>query len=123
MIPASGHPQRLDRVMPRPRPRPTAGGLRDSLGELFPSVPEAPARARRARVLGAVVQVAAVGIASIAMLLRVPGRPAWRTIFGDDYFWYLAQALQHPWHWGQYGGYVQVLPHVIAQVVSYLPLA
>src|SRR5580704_10226149 len=85
MIPASGHSQRSDRVMPRPRP--TAGGLRDALGELFPSVPEAPARARRARVLGVVVQVAAVGIASVAMLLRVPGRPAWRTIFGDDYFW------------------------------------
>lgn len=120
MIPASGHPQRSDRVMPRPRP--TAGGLRDALGELFPSVPGAPARARGAHVLGAAVQVAAVGIASIAMLLRVPGRPAWRTIFGDDYFWFLAQAIQHPWHWGQYGGYVQVLPRFIAQVVSYLPL-
>ena len=120
MIPASGHSQRSDRVMPRPRP--TAGGLRDALGELFPSVPEAPARARGARVLGAVVQVAAVGIASVAMLLRVPGRPAWRTIFGDDYFQFLAGAIQHPWHWSAYGGYVQVLPRFIAQVVSYLPL-
>src|SRR6266704_1305504 len=122
MIPASGHSQRSDRVMPRPRPRPTAGGLRDVLGELFPSVPEAPARARGARVLGAVVQVAAVGIASVAMLLRVPGRPAWRTIFGDDYFEFLVGAIQHPWHWRAYGGYVQVLPRFIAQVVSYLPL-
>ena len=122
MIPASGHSQRSDRVMPRPRPRPTAGGLRDALGELFPSAPEAPARARGARVLGAVVQVAAVGIASVAMLLRVPGRPAWRTIFGDDYFEFLVGAIQHPWHWRAYGGYVQVLPRFIAQVVSYLPL-
>ena len=120
MIPASGHSQRSDRVMPRPRP--TAGGLRDALGELFPSVPETPARARGARVLGAVVQVAAVGIASVAMLLRVPGRPAWRTIFGDDYFEFLVGAIQHPWHWRAYGGYVQVLPRFIAQVVSYLPL-
>jgi hypothetical protein len=124
MIPASWHPQRSDRVMPRPpRPRPTAGGLRDALGELFPSVPEAPARARGAHVLGAVVQVAAVGIASVVMLVRVPGRPAWRTIFGDDYFWFLTGAIQHPWHWSAYGGYVQVLPRFIAQVVSYLPLA
>ena len=122
MIPASGHPQRFDRVMPMPRPRPTAGGLRDALGELFPSVPEAPARARGARVLGAVVQVAAVGMASIAMLLRIPGRPAWRTIFGEDYFWFLTGAIQHPWHWSAYAGYVQVLPRFIAQVVSYLPL-
>lgn len=120
MIPASGHPQRSDRVMPGPRP--TAGGWRDALGELFPSVPEAPARARGARVLGAVVQVAAVGIAAIAMLLRVPGRPAWRTIFGEDYFWFLTGAIQHPWHWSSYAGYVQVVPRFIAQVVSYLPL-
>jgi hypothetical protein len=120
MIPASGHPQRSDRVMPRPRP--TAGGWRDALGELFPSVPEAPARARGARVLSAVVQVAAVGIAAIAMLLRVPGRPAWRTIFGEDYFWFLTGAIQHPWHWSSYAGYVQVVPRIVAQVVSYLPL-
>src|SRR5690348_3014037 len=120
MIPASGHSQRSDRVMPRPQP--TAGRLRDVLGELFPSIPETPARAPGARVLGVVVQVAAVGIASIAMLLRIPGRPAWRTIFGDDYFKFLTGAIQHPWHWSAYGGYVQVLPRLIAQVVSYLPL-
>ena len=120
MIPASGHSQRSDPVMPRPRP--AAGGLRDALGELFPSVPEAPARARGAHVLSAVVQVAAVGIASVAMLLRIPGRPAWRTIFGDDYFQFLVGAIQHPWYWRAYGGYVQVLPRFIAQVVSYLPL-
>src|ERR1700755_1328472 len=120
MIPASGHSQRPDRVMPRPRP--TAGGLRDALGELFPSAPEAPARTRGVRVLRAMVQIAAVGIASVAMLLRIPGRPAWRTIFGDDYFKFLVEAIQHPWHWRPYGGYVQVLPRFIAQVVSYLPL-
>jgi hypothetical protein len=73
-------------------------------------------------VLGAVVQVAAVGIAAIAMLLRVPGRPAWRTIFGEDYFWFLTWAIKQPWHWSAYAGYVQVLPRFIAQVVSYLPL-
>jgi len=122
MIPASGHSQRPDRVMPRPRPRPTAGGLRGALGELFPSVPEAPTRARGVRVLRAMVQIAAVGIASVAMLLRIPGRPAWRTIFGDDYFKFLVEAIQHPWYWRPYGGYVQVLPRFIAQVVSYLPL-
>src|SRR5215469_6362760 len=121
MIPASGHRQRFDRLMPRPRP--TAGGLRDALGGLFPSVPEAPARARGARVLGAAVQVAAVGIASIVMLLRIPGRPAWRTIFGEDYFWFLTGAIQHPWHWSAYAGYMQILPRFIGQVVSYLPLA
>src|SRR2546421_8717745 len=121
MIPASGHSQRSDRVMPRPRP--TAGGLRDALGELFPSVPEAPARARGAQVLGAVVQVAAVGIASIAMLLRVPGRPAWRTIFGDDYFKFLAGAIQHPWRWSTYGGVTHGLPRGFSQGGGVLPRA
>src|ERR1700750_2307129 len=120
MIPASGHPQRSDRVMPPPRA--AAGGLRDALSELFPSVPQAPARPRGARVFSAVVQVAAGGLASIAMLLRIPGRPAWRTIFGEDYFWFLTGAIQHPWHGSAYAGYVQVLPRFIAQVVSYLPL-
>jgi hypothetical protein len=56
MIPASGHSQRSDRVMPRPRPQPEAGGWRDALGGLFPAAPEA--RARGARVLRAVVQIA-----------------------------------------------------------------
>src|SRR6476646_11936306 len=120
MIPASGHSQRPDRVMPRPRP--TAGGLRDALGELFPSAPEAPTRTRGVRVLRAMVQIAVVVIASVAMLLRIPGRPAWRTIFGDDYFKFLVEAIQHPWLWRPDGGYVQVLPRFIAQVVSYLPL-
>lgn len=120
MIPASRHPQRSDRVISRSGP--TAGGLRDALGEFFPSAPEAPARARGARVLGAVVQVAAVGIAAIAMLLRIPGRPAWRTIFGEDYFWFLTWAIKHPWHWSAYAGYLQLVPRFIAQVVSYLPL-
>src|ERR1700750_1179434 len=120
MIRASGHSQRPDRVMPRPRP--TAGGLRDALGQLFPSVPEVPARARGAHVLSAVVQGAAVGIASVAMLLRVPGRPAWRTIFGDDYFKFLVEAIQHPWHWRPYGGCMQVLGACCGQIGGAAPV-
>jgi hypothetical protein len=100
-----------------------AGGIRGALGALFPLAPEPAPRTWVRRGMSAAVQVAAVGIAAIAMLLRVPGRPAWRTIFGEDYFWFLPQAIQHPWHWGQYAGYVQVAPRLIAQVVSYLPLA
>ena len=102
--------------------RATAEGTHGALGPLFPLAPEPAPRTWIRRGMSAAAQIAAVGIASIAMLLRIPGRPAWRTIFGDDYFWFLAQAIQHPWHWGQYGGYVQVLPRFIAQVVSYLPL-
>lgn len=99
-----------------------AEGTHGALRALFPLAPEPAPRTWIRRGMSAAAQIAAVGIASIAMLLRIPGRPAWRTIFGDDYFWFLAQAIQRPWHWGQYGGYVQVLPRFIAQVVSYLPL-
>ena len=100
----------------------TAEGTHGALRALFPLAPEPTPRTWIRCGMSAAVQIAAVGIASVAMLWRVPGRPAWHTIFGDDYFWFLAQAIQHPWHWGQYGGYVQVLPRLIAQVVSYLPL-
>ncbi|MGA9830015.1 MAG: hypothetical protein WBQ71_02755, partial [Trebonia sp.] len=100
----------------------TAEGTHGALRALFPLAPEAAPRTWIRRGMAAAAQIAAVCIASIAMLLRIPGRPAWRTIFGDDYFWFLAQAIQHPWHWSQYGGYVQILPRFIAQVVSYLPL-
>ena len=100
----------------------TAEGTHGALRALFPLAPEPAPRTWIRRGMSAAAQIAAVGIASIAMLLRIPGRPAWRTIFGDDYFWFLAQAIQRPWHWGQYGGYVEVLPRFIAQVVSYLPL-
>ena len=100
----------------------TAEGIHGALRALFPLAPEATPRTWVRRGMAAAVQIAAVGLGALVLLLRVPGRPAWRTIFGDDYFWFLAQAIQHPWHWGQYGGYVQVLPRLIAQVVSYLPL-
>ena len=100
----------------------TAQGIHGALGALFPLAPEAAPRTWIRRGMSAAAQIAAVGLGAWVLLLRVPGRPAWRTIFGDDYFWFLAQAIQHPWHWGQYGGYVQVLPRFIAQVVTYLPL-
>jgi hypothetical protein len=99
------------------------GGVRGALGALFPLAPQAAPRTWVRRGVAAAMQVAAVGIGAWVLLLRVPGRPAWRTIFGDDYFWFLPQAIQRPWHWGAYGGYVQVVPRFIAQVVSYLPLA
>jgi len=101
----------------------TAEGIHGALRALFPLAPEAAPRTWIRRGMAAAVQVAAVGLGAWVLLLRVPGRPVWRTIFGDDYFWFLASAIQRPWHWGDYGGYVQVLPRFIAQVVSYLPLA
>jgi hypothetical protein len=93
------------------------------LGELFPLSPETSPRGWRARGLAVVAQVALVVIASVAMLLRVPGLPSWDTIYAEDYWEFLTQAIQHPWHLAGYAGYVQILPRVVAQVVTYLPLA
>ena len=120
--------RRLRHGVPVPvmlEPWPAVGGSRsrEVLGGLFPVVPEAPTVARSTRVLGIVVQVAAVGIASGLMLLRVPGLPSWRTIYGEDYPVFFTGAIQQPWHLIQYAGYVQVLPQTIAQIVRYLPLA
>jgi hypothetical protein len=75
-------------------------------------------------LLRAVAQIAAVGIGTVLMLERVPGLPSWDTIYGEDYWEYLTQALQQPWHlFITLGGYEQLLPRVLAQFAIYLPLA
>ena len=105
-------------------PQPAAGGFRAALGELFPLPPEAPTRAWGPRALSVAVQVAAVGIAALVMLLRIPGLPSWETIYAEDYWEFLTQAIAQPWHvFIGHNGYLQFLPRVIAQFVIYLPLS
>jgi hypothetical protein len=91
---------------------------------LFPAALAArvpPGRGRR--LLAAAAQVAVVLLAAVVLLLRVPGVPAWDTIYAEDYSQFLIGALQHPWHlFIQYNGYEQLLPRVVAQLVTYLPL-
>jgi hypothetical protein len=71
-----------------------------------------------------VIQVAAVGLGGWLQLLRIPGPRPWTTLYWDDYGTFLVQALQHPWHLlTPDRGYVQVLPHLIAQLAAYLPLS
>lgn len=100
------------------------GGVRGALRGLFPAVPAPVAPLTRGRrMLLAVAQIAAVVLGAVVLLLRVPG-PAWRTVYAEDYFVYLPEAFQHPWHvvvaWD---GYVELVPRLIAQFVTYLPLA
>jgi hypothetical protein len=98
-------------------------GIRDVLGRLFPAAPAAIPRRWGGRVLIAFAEVVAVCLGAVVLLLRVPGRP-WDTLFGEDYYLYLPQALQSPWHlFIPWQGYVQLLTRLIAQFVSYLPLA
>jgi hypothetical protein len=97
--------------------------VRGSLGSLFPEAPASPPRAPWARVLSVVAQVVAVGIGTVLLLERVPGLPSWDTIYAEDYWLFLTQALQHPWHvFVTFAGYDQLLPRVIAQFATYFPL-
>lgn len=98
----------------------TAGALR----ELFPEPPE-PGPRRVPRGLSVVLAVAAVLLGILVMLVRVPGDrfPAWDGIYAEDLKIFLPQALQHPWHLLiPNNGYLELVPRLIAQFVTYLPL-
>lgn len=94
------------------------------LGDLFPVPPEAPSRKPGRRLLSVVAQVAAVGLGAVLLLYRIPGQPTWNYLKSDDYPIFLVQALQRPWDlYIPYGGYEQLAPRVVGQLVTYLPLA
>lgn len=122
MIPES---RRLDDLPPEvPGQGRPVSRARAVLGELFPVAPDPPALAPGRRSLWVAAQIAAVGIATAVMLARIPLRlPSWNTIYAEDYFEFLTQALQKPWNiFIGHNSYWQFLPRVIAQFVVYLPI-
>lgn len=124
MIPETRSPGDLPRSAPGPDQDRSAGRVRAVLADLFPATADEPPAARGTRVLRAAAQAAAAGIAVVLLLLRIPGLPSWDTIYGEDYWEYLTQALQQPWHlFTVYDGYWQFLPRLIGQFVTYLPLS
>lgn len=124
MIPEATASGDLPRIVPDDDGHGTPGRVRALLGDLFPATPDAPVTAVRTRVLRALAEAVAVGIAVVLLLLRIPGLPSWDTIYGEDYWEFFTQALQQPWHlFITYNGYWQFLPRLIAQFVMYLPLA
>jgi hypothetical protein len=93
-----------------------------TLRELFPEPPE-PGPRRVPRGVSIFLQVAAVLLGVLVMLVRIPGVPAWDGIYAEDLKIYLPQALQHPWHLlVPDDGYIQLVPRLIAQFMTYLPL-
>ena len=71
-----------------------------------------------------VLNLVAVALGAVLLLERIPGIPFWDTIYNEDYWQFLPQALQQPWHvFIPYGGYYQLLSRVITQFAQYLPLA
>ena len=112
----------------RPRQGDHAGGLpagrfRAALGTLFPVAPSAPPRLPRERLVRGYIEVAAILVAAVAMLFRVAHIPAWDLVYAEDNGVFLVGALQHPWDLlAPYGGYLQLVPRVLGQIVSLLSL-
>ena len=97
--------------------------VRALLAELFPVSAEPPARpALTARLASLAVQLAAIAAGTLLLLVRISGRPAWDGISTEDVDVFLAQALAHPWHLQSYGGYLELVPRLIGQLVSLLPI-
>jgi hypothetical protein len=117
---AAAETTRAGNTAPRRPVRPAASG---TLAGLFPAAAPAPSRAPARRALSVAAQTVAVGLGALLLLARVPGLPSWDTIYGEDYWEFLTQALQQPWHvFIQFGGYEELLPRVMAQFALYLPL-
>jgi hypothetical protein len=106
----------------RQRYRMTQKNTRLLLPELFPEPPQRSAAPGRAVSRG-VFSVIALVTGGILLLLRIAGRSPLTTIWAEDRTVFLVQALASPWHlFSPYAGYLQLLPRLIAQFVSFLPL-
>ena len=117
-----------------------AGGtvrrVRAALGVLFPEappprpVPESgprpadTARSAGRRAVYVAVQVAGVCTGVAVLLPRIAGIPSWDSVYAEDQGVFLFDALARPWHLlVPFGGYEQLMPRLVGQLVSYLPLA
>jgi hypothetical protein len=122
MIPEARHSDQAAEAMPTREA--AADGIHGALRALFPVPPEAASSTWTRRILAAAVQIAAVCLGAVALLLRIPGVPSWDVVYAEDRWEFLAQAYQHPWHlYVAFGGYEQLLQRVVAQFVTYLPVA
>jgi hypothetical protein len=93
------------------------------LGTLFPEPAWPGPRPLGWRLAGAALQVAAVALGTWLMLLRIPGVPPWDSLYFDDFGTFFTRALNDPWQlFTPAHGYVQVVPHVAAQLAPYVPL-
>ncbi len=109
--------------------------VRAALGVLFPEAPEPPFapesgsglanayRSGRQRARYVIFQVAAVCLGVAVLLPRVAGIPSWDSVYAEDRGVFLVDALAHPWQlFVPFGGYEELMPRLIGQLVSYLPL-
>jgi hypothetical protein len=108
---------------------PAVARLRAALDPLFPVTPEdepaGPFRPHRPgrRALSVAIQAGAVCVAAGLLLLRVARVPAWNCAYAEDWGIFLVYAWQHPWHlFVPYNGYEQLLPRLLGQVASMVPV-
>jgi hypothetical protein len=117
---------------PRGRPQadpgsgPRGGGFRAALATLFPiapSVSPGPRGLLRGRAVRVAIEILAVVVAAVAMLPRVAHIPAWDLVYAEDNGVFLVGALAHPWDLlAPFGGYLELVPRILGQIVSLLPL-
>src|SRR5258708_7626311 len=97
--------------------------IRGALGALFPVPAEVGPRSLDSRLASVAVRVGAIVLGAGLLLLRIPGLPPWDSLYLDDYGTFFVRALEHPWQlFSPQHGYVQVLPHLVAQLATYVPL-
>jgi hypothetical protein len=98
--------------------------LTENEGLVLPDV-AAPAGARRDhRLIGSIaLQAGIVLVGAVVALLRVAGVHVWDTGYSDDAYVFIPDALAHPWQLlFPYGNYEELLPRLLDQLISYLPL-
>lgn len=79
----------------------------------------------RRRPGGPALALGWVLVATVLQLVRSPGVPTWRAVFGEDGGIFLTDALNRPGIgtlFAPYQGYLQLAPRVVAAVVARFPL-
>ena len=98
-------------------------GIFASLFPLAPARPQTAALPAAARRSPPLLQAAALAVGTLLVLGRIPGTPAWHSLFSEDGIVFLPDALAHPWHvLATYAGYLEIVPRLIAQLVVLLPV-
>jgi hypothetical protein len=100
--------------------QPNAGALSR---QLFPEPPQRQAAPSGRVALRALLSGIALAAGAVVLLLRIAGPSPVTTIWAEDRTVFLVGALAGPRHlFAPYAGYLQLLPRLIAQFVSFLPL-
>lgn len=84
-----------------------------------------PGLHQRHRPGGAAPAVGWLMFATVLQLVRSPGVPTWRAVFGEDGGIFLTDALNRPaieTLFAPYQGYLQIAPRLVAAVVARFPL-